>query len=50
MLKEVKEKTSLSDRDTIGKLRKKDNELELEVSEPRKLMKKSVDDSNALES
>ncbi|CAJ2633771.1 unnamed protein product [Trifolium pratense] len=47
LLKEVK-KTSLVDRNIIGELRKKNDELELEVCELRKLKKKWVDDSNAL--
>jgi len=46
LLEEVK-KTSLSERDIIGDLRKKNNELELEVCELRKLKRKWVDDSNA---
>jgi len=48
LLKEVKEKTSLNERDAIGKLRKKNNELELEVCELKNLKEKWVDDSNAL--
>jgi hypothetical protein len=47
LLKEVK-KTSLVDRNIIGELRKKINELELEACELRKLKKNWVDDdSNA---
>ncbi|WJX64937.1 hypothetical protein P8452_49656 [Trifolium repens] len=49
LLKEVKKKTSLAERDNIEELRKKNKELELEVRELRKLKKNSVDDdSNAL--
>jgi hypothetical protein len=49
LLKEVKNKTSLVDRNIIVELRKKNSELELEVCELRKLKKKWVDDdSNAL--
>jgi hypothetical protein len=47
LLKEVKNKTSLVDRNIIVKLRKKNSELELEVCELRKLKKKWVD-GNAL--
>ncbi|WJX64936.1 hypothetical protein P8452_49655 [Trifolium repens] len=49
LLKEVK-KTSLVDRNIIGELRKKNNELdlELEVCELRKLKEKWVDNSIAL--
>lgn len=48
LLKEVKQKTSLIERDNIGKPRKKDIELEFEVCELRKLNEKWVDDSNDL--
>lgn len=44
LLKEVK-KTNLAEKDTIGELRKKNNELELEVCELRKLKEKWVNDS-----
>jgi hypothetical protein len=47
LLKEVKRKTSLCDKDIVGELRKKNNELELEVCELRKLKEKWVDDNNA---
>jgi hypothetical protein len=47
LLKEVK-KTSLVDRNIIGELRKKNDELELEVCELRKLKEKWKGDSNAL--
>jgi hypothetical protein len=47
LLKEVKNKTSLVDRNIIVELRKKNSELELEVCELRKLKKKWVD-GNAL--
>lgn len=46
LLEEVK-KTSLVEGDIIRELRKKNNELELEVCELRKLKRKWVDDSNA---
>ncbi|AET00736.1 hypothetical protein MTR_5g095360 [Medicago truncatula] len=46
LLKEVKEKTSLGDRDIIGELRKKNSELELEVRELRKL-KDAPDESSS---
>ncbi|CAJ2633776.1 unnamed protein product [Trifolium pratense] len=46
LLKEVK-KTRLVDRNIIGELRKKNNELELEVCELRKLKKRGIDDTNA---
>ncbi|XP_058742851.1 uncharacterized protein LOC131615711 [Vicia villosa] len=48
LLKEVKKNTNLSDRETIVELRKKKNELELEVCELRKLKEKWVDDTNAV--
>ncbi|XP_058742850.1 protein MAIN-LIKE 1-like [Vicia villosa] len=48
LLKEVKKNTNLADRDIIGELRKKNNELELEVCELRKLKEKWVDETNAL--
>ena len=44
LLKEVK-KTNLAEKDTIGELTKKNNELELEVCELRKLKEKWVGDS-----
>ncbi|XP_045827335.1 uncharacterized protein LOC123919457 [Trifolium pratense] len=47
LLKEVK-KTSLVDRNIIGELRNKNDELELEVCELRKLKKRWMDDTNAL--
>jgi hypothetical protein len=47
LLKEVK-KTSLADRNIIGELRKKNNELELEICEMRKLKEKWVNDCNTL--
>jgi len=48
LLKEVK-KTSLADRQTIVELKKKNNDLELEVSELRKLKEKWIDDSNVVD-
>ncbi|XP_045786908.1 uncharacterized protein LOC123882145 [Trifolium pratense] len=47
LLKEVK-KSSLVDTNIIGELRKKNDELELEVCELRKLKKRWMDDSSAL--
>ncbi|XP_045832237.1 uncharacterized protein LOC123923588 [Trifolium pratense] len=47
LLKEVK-KSSLVDRNIIRELRKKNDELELEVCELRKLKKRWMDDTNAL--
>ncbi|KAK2378093.1 hypothetical protein QL285_078686 [Trifolium repens] len=48
LLKEVKKKSSLTERDNVGELRKKKNALELEVCELRKLKEKWKGDSNAL--
>ncbi|CAL5190739.1 unnamed protein product [Lathyrus oleraceus] len=48
LLKEVKKNTSLTDRETIGELRKNNKELDFEVCELRKLKVKWVDESNAL--
>ncbi|WJX64929.1 hypothetical protein P8452_49650 [Trifolium repens] len=48
LLKEVKKKSSLTERDNIGELRKKKNALELEVCELRKLKEKWKGDSNDL--
>jgi hypothetical protein len=48
LLKEVKKKSSLTERDNVGELRKKNNALELEVCELRKLKEKWKGDSYAL--
>jgi len=48
LLKEVK-KNNLGERESIAEMKKKKNELELEVSELRKLKEKWVDDSNVVD-